>query len=92
LSKIEGVDCYLPGGAFYCFVRLPVADSEHFCQWLLEEFTYQNKTVMLAPGGGFYASKGLGYNEVRIAYVLNVKDLHGAMDCLEEALRIYLKN
>jgi aspartate aminotransferase len=92
LSKIEGVDCYLPGGAFYCFVRLPVADSEHFCQWLLEEFTYQNKKVMLAPGGGFYASKGLGYNEVRIAYVLNVKDLHGAMDCLEEALRIYLKN
>jgi aspartate aminotransferase len=89
LSKMKGVDCYLPGGAFYCFARLPIADSEHFCQWLLEDFDYQNKTVMLAPGGGFYATEGLGQNEVRIAYVLNVNDLHKAMDCLEEALKVY---
>lgn len=89
LSKMEGVDCYLPGGAFYCFARLPIADSDHFCQWLLEDFSYKNKTVMLAPGAGFYATPALGENEVRIAYVLNVKDLHGAMDCLEAALQVY---
>jgi len=91
LSKMKGVDCYLPGGAFYCFARLPISDCEHFCQWLLEDFSFNNKTVMLAPGAGFYATPGLGNDEVRIAYVLNVKDLHGAMDCLEEALRVYAK-
>ena len=89
LSQMEGVDCYLPGGAFYCFARLPVENTDHFCQWLLEDFSYQNKTLMLAPGAGFYATPGLGEDEVRIAYVLNTEDLEEAMDCLEAALKIY---
>lgn len=89
LSGIEGVTCYLPGGAFYCFVKLPIADAEHFCQWILEEFEYEGQTVMLAPGAGFYATEGLGKDEIRIAYVLNVEDLNRAMDCLEAALSFY---
>jgi len=92
LSNIEGVECYLPGGAFYCFARLPIEDSEHFCRWLLEDFEYENQTVMLAPGAGFYATPGLGKDEVRIAFVLNIYDLHKAMDCLEIALKTYKAN
>jgi len=75
LNKIEGVVCPTPGGAFYATVQLPVNDTDKFCQWLLESFSHQNETVMLAPASGFYSSKGLGKNQVRIAYVLNEKDL-----------------
>lgn len=89
LTKMEGVQCYLPGGAFYNFVKLPVDDSNAFCKWLLTDFDYQGKTVMISPGTGFYATPGLGKQEVRIAYVLNEKDLHQAMDCLEAALKVY---
>jgi aspartate aminotransferase len=89
LSKMEGVISYRPGGAFYCFVQLPIDDCDRFCQWLLEEFSFDNQTIMLAPGSGFYFTEGLGKQEVRIAYVLNEHDLNKAMDCLEEALRIY---
>lgn len=89
LSKMEGVITYRPGGAFYCFVQLPIDDCDIFCQWLLESFSLDNQTIMLAPGSGFYFTEGLGKQEVRIAYVLNEEDLHKAMDCLEEALRIY---
>jgi len=89
LKAMPGVTCYLPGGAFYCFVRLPVADTEDFCQWLLEDFEYKGQTLMLAPGAGFYATPGLGKDEVRIAYVLNSADLNKAMDCLERALKVY---
>ena len=74
---------------FYCFARFPIADADHFCKWLLEEFEYEGATVMLSPGSGFYATPNLGRDEVRIAYVLNTKDLHNAMDCLEKALEIY---
>jgi aspartate aminotransferase len=69
--------------------RLPIDDSDKFCQWLLESFSYENKTVMLAPATGFYGTKGLGKNEVRLAYVLNLKDIDEAMDCLEKALEEY---
>lgn len=89
LNAMHGVYCPNPGGAFYAMAQLPIDDSDKFCQWLLESFSYNNKTVMLAPATGFYGTAGLGKNEVRLAYVLNLKDLSDAMDCLEKALREY---
>jgi aspartate aminotransferase len=89
LNAMPGVFCPTPGGAFYAMARLPIDDSDKFCQWLLESFSYKNKTVMLAPATGFYGTPGLGINEVRIAYVLNLDDLDEAMDCLEKALEEY---
>ena len=89
LSAIPKVTCYLPEGAFYLFAQLPIDNADRFCQWLLEEFTHKNQTVMLSPGAGFYATEGLGKQEIRIAYVLNCDDLNRAMDCLEVALREY---
>ncbi|MFZ9386615.1 MAG: pyridoxal phosphate-dependent aminotransferase [Chitinophagaceae bacterium] len=89
LNKMDGVFCPNPGGAFYAIARLPIDDSDIFCQWLLEKFSHNNQTVMLAPATGFYGTNGLGKNEVRLAYVLNTDDLDAAMDCLEMALRNY---
>lgn len=89
LAAIPGVLTYKPGGAFYCFARLPVHDAEHFCQWLLESFEYKGATLMLAAGNAFYATPGWGRDEVRIAYILKEEDLHAAMDCLEQALEVY---
>jgi aspartate aminotransferase len=89
LNKIPGVFAPKPKGAFYAIVSLPVDDSDKFCQWLLEDFSYQGQTVMLAPASGFYATKGLGASEVRIAYVLKIEDLRNAVNCLEEALKVY---
>lgn len=89
LNAMPGVFCPNPGGAFYAMARLPIDDSDKFCQWLLESFSYHDKTVMLAPATGFYGTPGLGKNEVRLAYVLNLKDLNAAMDCLEKALEQY---
>jgi aspartate aminotransferase len=68
---------------------LPIDDSDKFCQWLLESFSHENQTVMLAPATGFYGTPGLGKNEVRLAYVLNISDINAAMDCLEVALKQY---
>lgn len=89
LSKMEGVTCYLPGGAFYSFAKFPIDDADRFCQWLLEDFEYNGATLMLSPGAAFYATPGLGKDEVRLAYVLNEEKLNAAMDCLEVALRVY---
>ncbi|MCO6500202.1 MAG: pyridoxal phosphate-dependent aminotransferase [Vicingus serpentipes] len=89
LNNIEGIKCPKPGGAFYAIAELPVKDAEKFCQWLLEDFEYKNQTVMIAPAAGFYATKGLGKKEVRIAYVLNKKSLLNAIKCLSEALKVY---
>lgn len=89
LNTMPGVTCYLPDGAFYLFARFPVDDADRFCQWLLEDFSHQNQTVMLAPGSGFYGTPGNGTREVRLAYVLNCDDLNSAMDCLERALGQY---
>ena len=75
--------------AFYAAVRLPVDDSDRFAQWLLEEFSYNGKTVMVAPMAGFYATPGKGRDEVRIAYVLKIEDLREALTCLKEALKVY---
>lgn len=91
LNEIPGVKCPLPGGAFYAMAALPVENADDFCQWLLEEFSVDNKTVMLAPASGFYATPGLGTNEVRLAYVLNEEDLREAIICLKEALKVYPK-
>lgn len=89
LNRMDGVYCPKPKGAFYTVVKLPIDDSDKFAQWLLEDFEHNNQTVMLAPATGFYSTKGLGKNEVRIAYVLNTDDLKKAMECLEVALKQY---
>lgn len=89
LNKIPNVVCPNPGGAFYAIAKLPIDDADKFCQWLLEDFSYNGKTVMLAPATGFYGTPGLGKQEVRLAYVLNLDAINGAMDCLEKALEVY---
>ena len=89
LNAMPGVFCPNPGGAFYAMAKLPIDDADVFCQWLLETFSFQNETVMLAPATGFYSHPGMGLDEVRIAYVLNINDLKKSMKCLEEALKIY---
>lgn len=89
LQAMEDVVCPNPGGAFYVMAKFPIHDSEHFCQWLLEHFRHEGATVMMAPASGFYATPGLGKNEVRMAYVLNKEAINKAMDCLEEALKQY---
>jgi aspartate aminotransferase len=91
LNKIPGVFCPNPGGAFYAVASLPVKDTDEFCQWMLENFAYNNSTVMMAPASGFYYTSGEGKNEVRIAYVLNIDDLKAAIECLEEGLKEYAK-
>jgi len=89
LNKMPGVYCPTPGGAFYVITKLPIDDGDTFCQWLLESFSYKGQTLMLAPASGFYITPGLGKNEVRIAYVINNEEINQAMDCLEEALKVY---
>ena len=89
LNKIPGVYSPIPMGAFYTMARLPIDDAERFCAWCLEEFSYENETVMMAPGAGFYTTPGAGHNEVRIAYVLNKHDLERALFLLARALEAY---
>ncbi len=89
LNAMPGVYCPVPGGAFYAMARLPIDDSDVFCQWMLESFSHNQQTVMLAPATGFYETPGLGKDEVRIAYVLNKEDLSRSMDLLEIALQQY---
>jgi aspartate aminotransferase len=89
LNSIPGVFCPKPSGAFYCVAKFPVDDAEKFCQWLLEEFDFEGQTVMMAPANGFYATKGAGQQEARIAYVINQDSLRKAVICLREALKVY---
>ena len=89
INKIEGAFCPNPEGAFYVVAKLPIDDSDKFCQWLLESFNYENQTVMFAPASGFYSTPGKGKDEVRISYVLNVEDLKKSVKVLEEALKVY---
>jgi aspartate aminotransferase len=89
INKMPGCFCPNPKGAFYAVARLPVDNSDNFCQWLLESFQYDKKTVMLAPATGFYSTQGKGVDEVRISYCLKVADLQEAMKCLAEALKVY---
>jgi aspartate aminotransferase len=89
LNAIPGVYCPNPGGAFYVVAKLPIDHADRFCQWMLESFSYENKTIMMAPATGFYSTPGTGENEVRLAYVLNEEDLKNALICLEKALETY---
>lgn len=89
LRQMDGVICPMPRGAFYAMAQLPVDDSERFCRWLLESFSYEGETIMLAPASGFYSNSELGKKQVRIAYVLCEEDLHKALKCLKLALEEY---
>lgn len=89
LEKIEGIKLARPQGAFYCIAELPIEDADHFAQWLLEDFNIDNETVMVAPAAGFYATEGLGKNQIRIAYVLDKNSLKKAVQILKEALKSY---
>ncbi|MFH1161448.1 MAG: pyridoxal phosphate-dependent aminotransferase [bacterium] len=89
INQMEGCFCPTPGGAFYAMAKLPIDDSDKFCQWLLQSFDFEKQTVMLAPATGFYSTPGRGKDEVRISYVLNVDHLQKAMKCLEEGLKVY---
>jgi aspartate aminotransferase len=89
INNIKGAYCPNPAGAFYVVARLPIDDSDKFCQWLLEDFSFENQTVMFAPASGFYSTQGKGKDEVRISYVLNVDDLKKSVKVLDEALKVY---
>lgn len=89
LQNIEGVQVAKPKGAFYCIAQLPVKNSDHFAQWLLEEFDVDGETVMVAPAAGFYSSPGVGMNQIRIAYVLKEDSLIKAVNIIKEALKVY---
>lgn len=89
INGIPGAFCPNPGGAFYAIAKLPIDNADKFCQWLLESFSWENQTVMLAPATGFYATPGLGQQEVRLAYVLNATDITAAMQCLKQAVAQY---
>ena len=89
LNKIDGITCPNPSGAFYCIAQLPIDDADKFAKWLLEEFSWNNKTVMVAPAQGFYSTPEIGKQQIRIAYVLNLEELQNALTIIEEALKIY---
>ena len=89
LNKIDGIKCPKPSGAFYCIAQLPIDDADKFAKWLLEEFSWNNKTVMVAPAQGFYSTPEIGKQQIRIAYVLNLEELQNAITIIEEALKIY---
>ncbi|MBD2715913.1 pyridoxal phosphate-dependent aminotransferase [Microvirga sp. STR05] len=89
LRAMPGVQVPTPSGAFYVIAHLPVDDADRFAQWLLEEFSYHGQTLMISPASGFYATPGLGRQQVRLAYVVNQDIISKAMDCLEAALQQY---
>lgn len=92
LKNIPDITVFKPEGAFYLIVGLPVKNSEDFCRWLLTDFNLNKETVMLAPAQGFYLTPGLGRNEVRMAYVINSKDLASSAKILKEAIKVYSAN
>ena len=89
LNKIDGITCPKPSGAFYCIAQLPIDDADKFAKWLLEKFSWNNKTVMVAPAQGFYSTPEIGKQQIRIAYVLNTEELQNAIYILEEGLKVY---
>lgn len=89
LNKIEGVKIATPQGAFYCIAELPIKNSDHFAQWLLESFDVDGETVMIAPAAGFYSTPNVGLNQIRIAYVLNRRSLKKSVNIIKEALKVY---
>jgi aspartate aminotransferase len=89
LQKIEDIKIYLPEGAFYIIAQLPAEDADDFCQWMLSDFSYNNKTVMLSPASGFYFNTALGKSQIRIAFILNSQDIREAIECLRKGLEVY---
>ncbi|MGB0896478.1 MAG: pyridoxal phosphate-dependent aminotransferase [Flavobacteriaceae bacterium] len=89
LQKIEGVKVATPKGAFYCIAELPIDNADDFAQWLLEKFSLNGETIMVAPAAGFYSTPGVGLNQIRIAYVLKNEDLIASANILKEALTAY---
>jgi aspartate aminotransferase len=89
LNKIDGVVVSKPKGAFYCIAQLPIDNADKFAQWMLESYDLNKETVMVAPAAGFYSTPGVGLNEVRIAYVLNKKDLIRSVEILKDAISVY---
>ena len=89
LNGIKGVICPKPKGAFYAIAQLPVDNADKFARWLLEEFSFEGETIMIAPAAGFYSTLNSGFNQVRIAYVLNAKALITSIKILKEALMVY---
>ena len=89
LNKIEGVIVSKPKGAFYCIAQLPIDNADQFAQWMLESYDLNKETVMVAPAAGFYSTPGVGFNEVRIAYVLKEKDLIRSVEILKDAISVY---
>ena len=90
LQKIDDIICIKPKGAFYIIAKLPIEDADDFAKWMLEEFSYENETVMFAPAQGFYATENLGKNEIRLAYILNLNDLKKAMEIFRKGLAEYI--
>ena len=91
IRKIPGAICETPGGAFYCIVKLPIKNAENFAKWLLTDFNDKNESVLVAPAQGFYSTKGLGVNEIRLSYVLEVPKLARAMEILAVAVQEFKK-
>jgi len=89
LTQIKGLEFYKPKAAFYNIIGLPIEDANHFCKWLLTDFSHKGASVMLAPADGFYANKSIGKSQARLAYILNRNDLNNAMECLSIALDQY---
>ena len=89
LYKNDGITCPKPSGAFYCIAQLTIDDADKFAKWLLEKFSWNNKTVMVAPAQGFYSTPEIGKQQIRIAYVLNTEELQNAIYILEEGLKVY---
>ncbi len=91
IKKIPGAICETPGGAFYCIVKLPIKNAENFAKWLLTDFNDKNESVLVAPAQGFYSTSGLGVNEIRLSYVLEVPKLARAMEILAVAVQEFKK-
>jgi len=89
LNRIDGVYSPIPMGAFYTVAKLPVDNADKFCAWLLSDYQYEGQTLMMAPASGFYTDPSQGIDQVRIAYVLNKKDLSVCLKILEESLKVY---
>ena len=89
LNKIDGITCPKPSGAFYCIAQLPIDDADKFAKWLLEKFSWNNKTIMVAPAQGFYSTPEIGRQQIRIAYVLNQVELRNAITIIKEGLKTY---
>jgi aspartate aminotransferase len=89
LAKIPGVVFKPAQGAIYQALKIPVKESEDFVKFMISRFSYKGKTVMVTPMQDFYITPGKGHSEIRLAYVLDSKDLKEAMEILRRGLEAY---